>query len=99
MSLTVGDATGQQWLTAFNDTGHQLLGYPADVLVPIKEQESQKYASIIKQSLFKTFVFHCRAKNEMYQNEQKLKVSIVGLDPVDWRQETNNLFRLIEKYN
>jgi len=88
MTLTVADHTGSQWVTAFNDTGKKLIGTEAKTLVDLQDSGDQsQFQAYFDQMSFRMYNFKMRAKNETYQDEQRVKVSILEAEPVNFAQE------------
>ena len=75
LSVNVSDHTGQLWLNCFDDTSRLLMGHPADKLIEMKESgEKNATDDIFQEANCKTWMFKCRAKMEMFQDQQKYAV-------------------------
>ncbi len=44
------------------------------------------------------WLLRCRVKNEMVNDEPRLKVNVVRMDPVDYASECQELISAIEKF-
>ena len=72
LSVNVSDHTGQIWLNCFDDTSRLLMGYPADRLIEMRESgEKNGTDDVFQDANCKTWLFKCRAKMEMFQDQQK----------------------------
>lgn len=90
------DHTGSSWVSSFNEVGETILGSKADDLVKMKETQPEMYESLFNSMLLKPFLFKCRAKQEMYQSEMKLKVSCSAAQPLDFQVETVRLIEAVK---
>jgi len=50
-------------------------------------------------ALFKTYLIRARARYEQVMDEQRLKVTVLKADPVDWRNESLQILDAIQKYD
>ncbi|KAL2913642.1 Replication factor A protein 1 [Polyrhizophydium stewartii] len=83
MSLSVTDYTGQTWLQAFNETAEKLIGKTANEMNELREQNEAAFNAIIEEALFKQYTMVVRAKAENYQDENKVRLSLQELIPID----------------
>ncbi|KAM0683475.1 single-stranded DNA binding [Mitosporidium daphniae] len=91
LSIHVADHTGQSWVNAFNEAGEQLLGLPASDLVKMRESDLAAFDRVFKKANFSTWRFKLRAKQETYQGEMKMRLSVISINPVPLIQESNML--------
>ena len=76
MSVSVGDHTGQCWLSGFNDVGQMLLGVSAGELEEMKANDEARFNGILQQATCKAFNFNCRAKTDSYNDQVKVKCAL-----------------------
>lgn len=95
LSFTVCDATGQTWLTAFNDEAQSLLGISANELVSLKEENIHSYERIFDSVMFHQYSMKCRVKQEVYQDESKTRVTCSKIDKIDYVTRSRELIDLI----
>ncbi|KAF5185413.1 Replication protein a dna-binding subunit a [Thalictrum thalictroides] len=93
----VQDHTGLTWVTAFQETGEEILGCSAKQLYSLKndEQDDGRFEEIIRQSLFNQYLLKLKIKEEMYGDEQKVKITVVKAEKVDPSSESRYLLDLI----
>ncbi|KAI8913069.1 hypothetical protein DFJ77DRAFT_466661 [Powellomyces hirtus] len=97
MSFSITDHTGQVWLQGFNEVGEQLLGMSANEMVALKDsQNDQAVTAAINDALFKTYLFKVRAKAETYQDESKVRLSVISFSSVDYAAAAIDLAGMIE---
>ena len=74
-SANCNDASGSKYLSFFDDTAVPLLGgKTADELAPLKHAGAGEFDKHFIASSFKQYIIKCRIKNEVYQDEARLKV-------------------------
>jgi len=96
LSLCCGDSSGSLWMNAFNDAAETILGYKASELAAIKAADSTRADDILNNATCRPFTFKVKAKMEMYQDEQKVRCSIVDATPFNFVQESKKLIALIQ---
>ena len=98
LSLQVMDATGSAWCTAFDDTAAQLLRRSADDLWELSESDPPAAAAAWKAALFRACVLKVRAKAERYNDETRVKCSLLSCEPVNFKAEGRQLLEQIRRY-
>lgn len=101
LQCQVQDHTGLTWVTAFQEAGEQILGCPAKELYTMKyeAQDDERFANLIKSRLFAEVLLKLKIKEEMYGEEQRLKVTVVKVDKMNYSSNTKFLLDLIPKSN
>jgi replication factor A1 len=97
LSLQVADHTGQSWFSAYNDFAQELLGKSAEEMYYLKASDESAFSTVFKDALFKQFLFRCRAKQESYQGENKVRLNIQSAAPISPTEESKLLIQNIEK--
>lgn len=99
ISLQIQDHTGMTWVTAFQETGEEIMGAPAKKLHFLKneEQDEAKFAEIIRNVLFNQYLFKLKVKEETYSDEQRVKLTAVKAERVNPSSESRYLLSMIEK--
>ncbi|EGN95654.1 hypothetical protein SERLA73DRAFT_186799 [Serpula lacrymans var. lacrymans S7.3] len=95
ISLAVADWSTQAWLQGFNDAGVAVFGKSADDLMEIKERDEAEYNTVMAKASGATFNFTCRAKQDTYNDQTRVRYGIVKLNPVDYREEAKYLRDLL----
>ncbi|KAK9144163.1 hypothetical protein Sjap_004066 [Stephania japonica] len=93
LQFQIQDHTGITWVTAFQESGVEILGLSAKDLYYLKfeEQDDEKFADIIRKALFTPFIFKLKVKEETFSDEQRVKSTVVKAE------KTRNL-KLILRY-
>ncbi len=81
LSFTVADHTSQTWVSTFNDVGKKIMGIDANQLTELQNsgENTSDYFDKVQWQLFN---FKVRAKTETYQNEPRVKVTVLEAEPV-----------------
>jgi len=97
LSAQLCDATGNQWVTFFQDTAETLLGITSTELGRLMEEAKEEYSDVFQKQMFKLFEIRVRAKMETYNNETRLKVTVVNIKPVDYKVASLKLISEIKR--
>ena len=86
------DHCGETWMTAFDEAAPSITGLAASELVQLKEEEERTenpvFSRKCKQFPWQTFVLTLKCTQERYQDEEKLRVNIMRVAPIDFKAET-----------
>lgn len=99
MSLLVCDATGSQWLNAFNEVAEVLLGKTAAEMEQIKKAGDEAgFEAVFQEGNFKTYNFKCKAKAETMQDQTRVRVNVMNAYSINWVTESRGLLAEIAKF-
>ncbi|CAA3024362.1 replication A 70 kDa DNA-binding subunit A [Olea europaea subsp. europaea] len=100
LQVQIQDHTGLTWVTAFQESGEEILGCSAKELYAIKyeEQDDHRFANIIRNCLFTEFLFRLKIKEEIYGDEQRVKSTVVKAEKVNYAVESRFMLNLILKF-
>ncbi|KAI3790000.1 hypothetical protein L2E82_02809 [Cichorium intybus] len=98
LQCQVQDHTGLTWVTAFQECGEEILGCNAKELYVMKyeEHDDEGFGNFIKSRLFAEVVLKLKIKEEMYGEEQRVKITVVKVDKVDYGSNTKFLLDSIK---
>ncbi|KAK6944766.1 Replication factor-A protein 1, N-terminal [Dillenia turbinata] len=101
LQVQIQDHTGLTWVTAFQESAEEMLGCSAKELYFLRyeEEDDARFSEIIKASLFKQYLFRLKIKEELYGDEQRLKIAVVKADRVDYAAESRHLVDLVARKN
>ncbi|KAG5522996.1 hypothetical protein RHGRI_034965 [Rhododendron griersonianum] len=99
LQAQVQNNTGLTWVTAFQESGEEILGCPAKDLyfLKYKEEDDVKFAEIVRGSLFAEYLFRLKIKEELYGDEQRVKITVVKAEKVNYSVESKHMLDLIAK--
>lgn len=100
LQAQIQDHSGLTWLTAFQESGEEIMGCSAKELHRLKyeEQEDDRFADLIRSRLFAQYLFRLKIKEETYGEEQRVKITIVKADRIDYPVESRYLLDTILKH-
>ncbi|KAJ9538476.1 hypothetical protein OSB04_031209 [Centaurea solstitialis] len=101
LQFQIQDHTGLTWVTAFQESGEEILGCSAKDLYMIKyeAEDHDHFANLIKSRLFAEVLLKLKIKEETYGEEQRVKITAVKADKVNYSSNTKFLLDLIPKFN
>jgi replication factor A1 len=104
MTISVEDAFGQAWFNCFDDVGKTIMGKSADELHEIKQKSEEEgnnkmYDACFTEPLAKTFIFKCRAKQDTFNDQTRVRYQVLSAAPVNWTAESNKLAEQIKLYS
>ncbi|KAF3934837.1 hypothetical protein ABW19_dt0201204 [Dactylella cylindrospora] len=99
MTCSVLDHTGQAWLNVFDDAGKVIMGTSATDLEEMRNFDTDAADAVMKKALLQTFTFRVRAKNETYQDVQRVRNNVVAAHKIDYVAESRRLKEIIDLYN
>ena len=99
LQLQVQDHTGLTWVTAFQETGEEIMGLTAKELNAVKyeEQDETRFAEIIREVLFREYILKLKVKEETFSDEQRVKSTVVKAERVNALSELRHILSLIDK--
>ncbi|CAJ2647016.1 unnamed protein product [Trifolium pratense] len=99
LQLQIQDHTAITWVTAFQEGGEEIIGMPAKDLYLLKYEESDDVASatIFRKALFAKYVFKLKVKEETFNDESRVKSTIVKAEKVNFASDSRSCLDLIDK--
>ena len=96
-SATVSDDTSTSWVSLFDEQATELLGISAKDLNEKFETETgqSEYDGYFAQANFTDWIFTCKVKQEMNQDEMRVKTILHSIHPVDYAKEGYSLLNSI----
>jgi len=97
LNVTASDFSGAQQVTLFNEQAEHLIGMSAQDLADMKERSDEEFNMAMDKLLFKQFSFRLRAKMELYNDEQRVKVQCNNVDELNVNSYIKFLTEEIQK--
>eukprot|EP01147_Barroeca_monosierra_P001107 gene1107-4335_t len=97
-SMSIADATGQTWVTAFQESAERLLHCTSDELGTLQETDEALFSKKIADAQFQAWKLKCRAKADTYQDDTRVRVSVVSVEPLNFVEEARYLISQIRLY-
>ncbi|KAK4362300.1 hypothetical protein RND71_017541 [Anisodus tanguticus] len=100
MALKVSDASGEAWLSAFNDQAEIIFGCSADELDKLKSEEGETaYQMKLKEATWVPHLFRVSVAPQEYNNEKRQRITVRAVAPVDYAAESKYLLEEMSKMN
>ncbi|XP_066520386.1 replication protein A 70 kDa DNA-binding subunit [Hoplias malabaricus] len=97
LSANVADFGDNQWVTCFQDSAETILGQKSDYIGQLKDSNEAAFDEVFQLANFNTFVFRNRVKLETYNDESRIKVTVMEAKPVDHKEYSKRLIMNIRK--
>ncbi|KAI1903264.1 hypothetical protein AGOR_G00025420 [Albula goreensis] len=97
LSVNIADCGDNQWVTCFQESAEAILGHDADYLGKLKESSEAAFDEVFQQANFSTYNFRIRVKLETYNDESRIKATVMDLHPVDHKEYSRRLIANIRK--
>eukprot|EP01123_Difflugia_compressa_P007872 TRINITY_DN2207_c0_g3_i1.p1 TRINITY_DN2207_c0_g3~~TRINITY_DN2207_c0_g3_i1.p1 ORF type:complete len:158 (-),score=25.95 TRINITY_DN2207_c0_g3_i1:168-641(-) len=99
LSMRIADNTVSEWATAFNDSGVTIMGMDANTLKQRRESQDPTLEFQFALATFVRYNFKIKAHEEMYQDEQRIKLTIQSAHPIDYVEESRLLIQKISQFS
>ncbi|CDQ81655.1 unnamed protein product [Oncorhynchus mykiss] len=93
----IADYGDNQWVTCFQESAEAILGQNAAYLGQLKDSNEAAFEEIFQQANFHTFIFRNRVKLETYNDESRIKATVMEVKPVDHKEYSKRLIMNIRK--
>nr|XP_043608176.1 replication protein A 70 kDa DNA-binding subunit A-like [Erigeron canadensis] len=99
LSLHIQDHTGSTWVTAFQETGAEIMGVAAKELYYIKyeEQDEERFSEIIRNVVHTKFNFTLKVKEETFNDDPRVKSTVYKVDKIKFSSDTSFFLDLLNK--
>lgn len=97
----IQDHTGLTWVSTFQEAGEQIVGVSAKELYLLKHEHADdvKFAGIIRGILFNKYSFKLKIKEETYNDETRLKLTVIKAEMLNPSSECKYLLSVIDGNN
>ena len=96
LNCGIMDASGQIWVTLFDEQAKKLLGMEANELVELSQENQNAAAEVIHRNYFREFNFRIRAKQDTFNDQLKIRYQCMGLTDIDYTAECDYLCKEID---
>ncbi|PIN00420.1 Single-stranded DNA-binding replication protein [Handroanthus impetiginosus] len=97
MVVKVSDASGEAYLSVFNEQAQQIIGCSADELNELKSQEGDRYQMKLKEATWAPHLFKVSVTQHEYNNEKRQRITTRAVAPIDYATESKYLVEEISK--
>ncbi|KAM3601389.1 uncharacterized protein V6R79_012095 [Siganus canaliculatus] len=97
LSANLADFGDNQWVTCFQETAEALLGHSTEGLGELRDTDEMAYNEVFQKANYTTHIFKNRVKLETYNDECRVKVTVMEVQPIDHREYSRRLIRNIRR--
>ncbi|XP_004857206.1 replication protein A 70 kDa DNA-binding subunit isoform X1 [Heterocephalus glaber] len=97
LSANIADFQENQWVTCFQESAEAILGQNTAYLGELKEKNEQAFEEVFQNANFRSFMFKIRVKLETYNDESRIKATVMDVKPVDYRDYGRRLIMNIRR--
>uniref|UniRef100_A0A8D3BCZ9 Replication protein A subunit n=1 Tax=Scophthalmus maximus TaxID=52904 RepID=A0A8D3BCZ9_SCOMX len=97
VSANLADFGDNQWVTCFQETAEVLLGHSAETLGHLRDTDETAFNEVFQKANFTTHIFKNRVKLETYNDEIRVKATVMEVQPVDHREYSRRLLSNIRR--
>ncbi|XP_020136421.2 replication protein A 70 kDa DNA-binding subunit [Microcebus murinus] len=97
LSVNIADFQENQWVTCFQESAEAILGQNAAYLGELKDKNEQAFEEVFQNANFRSFTFRIRVKLENYNDESRIKATVLDVKPVDYREYGRRLIANIRR--
>ncbi|KVH95625.1 Nucleic acid-binding, OB-fold, partial [Cynara cardunculus var. scolymus] len=99
LQFQIQDHTGITWVTAFQESGEEIMGVSAKDLYCIKyeEQDDERFTETIRNVLCTKCNFKLKVKEEIFSDEQRVKCTVVKAEKIKFSSDTSFFLDLLKK--
>ncbi|XP_030778490.1 replication protein A 70 kDa DNA-binding subunit [Rhinopithecus roxellana] len=97
LSVNIADFQENQWVTCFQESAEAILGQNAAYLGELKDKNEQAFEEVFQNANFRSFIFRVRVKVETYNDESRIKATVMDVKPVDYREYGRRLVLSIRR--
>jgi len=96
LQMNMADCTDNTWASCFQETAEKILDIKAEELGRLQQDAEEEYNQVFTKACFKTYGFRMRVKADTYNDEMRLKHSVVDANEVDWASYCKRLVQEID---
>ncbi|XP_046936573.1 replication protein A 70 kDa DNA-binding subunit isoform X1 [Lynx rufus] len=97
LSANIADFQENQWVTCFQESAEAIIGQTTAYIGELKEKNEQAFEEVFQNANFRTFIFKIRVKLETYNDESRIKATVMDVKPVDYREYGKRLIMNIKR--
>ncbi|KAG9153227.1 hypothetical protein Leryth_021249 [Lithospermum erythrorhizon] len=98
VSLKVTDASGEAWLSVFNDQAEKIIGCSADDLDKLKSQEGESaFQMKLKEATWAPYFFRVSVMPHEYNGDKRQRITARAVGPIDYAGEAKYMLEELSK--
>lgn len=97
LSANIADFGDNQWVTCFQEAAEAILGQNANYLGELKDTNEQAFEEVFQNANFRSYTFRIRVKLETYNDESRIKATVMDVKPIEHTEYSKRLIMNIRK--
>eukprot|EP00898_Chlorokybus_atmophyticus_P002303 jgi/Chlat1/3073/Chrsp21S03384 len=97
LSASVSDCTGADWITAFDEAGTEMFGVDANTMHEWNINKDPRFAAALDDVNFKLRTWKLKVKQETYNDETRIKNTLVKSELVKFAAESERMLDNIQR--
>jgi len=98
LSFNVADSTDNQWVQCFQDEAEKIVGVSAQELGDMQEENPDQYNKAFQNATFQKFNLRLRCKSDNYNDEQRVRHTVMNTSKVsNWAEYNKRLIKEIKE--
>ncbi len=78
----------------FDETATKVLGKSAKEMADIRANDEVEFRRILQKAKYKQFVFSVKTTMEVWNDENRLRMTVMNAEPVNYSAESNHIKRI-----
>ena len=95
--MATADCTDNEWVQCFQDQAEQVLGINSEELGALFVNDRTAYDKIFSAATFQRFTMRLRAKADFYNDDQRVRHSLVSAVPIDYKEYNKKMIQDLEE--
>lgn len=83
-TVCLADETTEVWGSAFHDEAEELFGMKGREILELRDSDETAYQDLLLSINFRSYMAKLKCHMETYKEEQRVKTSILRLEPIDY---------------
>ena len=97
LSIAMADCTDNQWVSSFQDQGEAILGINSEELGAMSLNDRAAYDKVFTAATFQRLNMRLRAKADFYNDEQKVRHTLVSSTAVNYNEYNKKMIQDLEE--
>ncbi|KAK9501699.1 hypothetical protein O3M35_012375 [Rhynocoris fuscipes] len=91
LQINIGDFSGNQWVSLFQDSAEELLEAKADDIGRWQEEDNSSFNQVFKKVTLRPYQFRLRAKMETFNDESRVKYTVFSVKKPNYKERCRQL--------
>ena len=95
--MAMADCTDNQWVNCFQEQAEQILNISSEELGAMFLNDRPAYDKVFANATFKRFNCRFRCKADFYNDDQRVRHSLVSATAIDYKEMNKKMIRELEE--